>query len=131
MDDEKDEPRSFRVTDRRRFAEEATAHQEEREPAEPGPPPGAERAAQPVTFATFLLGLSTQALMFLGEIDDPVEKARRRDLGAAKEMIDILGILREKTRTNLEAAEEELFEGILYDLRMRYVQLVRSAKEEA
>jgi len=56
-----------------------------------------------------------------------------QDMAAAKHVIDILGILREKTRNNLEQAEDQLLETILYDLRLRYVELVRAPekKEEA
>ena len=55
-----------------------------------------------------------------------------RDLGAARHVIDILGILQAKTKNNLEQAEERLLEAVLYDLRMRYVELVRgTSKEEA
>ena len=78
----------------------------------------------------FVLGLSTQALLHLGEIPNPVSKAIERDLVAAKQVIDILGILREKTRNNLESAEESLLDSMLYDLRMRYVQLVRGSSKE-
>jgi hypothetical protein len=48
-----------------------------------------------------------------------------RDLGAARQIIDILGILREKTRGNLDRGEEKLLEEILYDLRIRYVEAVK------
>ncbi len=70
------------------------------------------------------MGLSTQALMHLGEIPDP-EAPHGPDLPAAKQMIDLLGILREKTTGNLEAAEEQLLSSMLYDLRMRYVEVSR------
>jgi hypothetical protein len=45
-------------------------------------------------------------------------------------VIDILGILREKTRSNLEPGEESLLDSVLYDLRMRYVELVRGGVKE-
>jgi len=151
MDDEKEERRGFRVTDRRRFAGSGEPRAEE--PGEAPPPapaaPGGEShgepaarwptsdtaaqqgptpsADEPVSFSTFVLGLSTQALLHLGEIPNPVTKAVEADLGAAKHVIDILGILREKTRNNLEQGEETLLDSILYDLRMRYVELVRRA----
>jgi hypothetical protein len=48
-----------------------------------------------------------------------------KDLGAAKQMIDLLGILREKTKGNLEAGEAQLLDSMLYDLRMRYVEVAR------
>ena len=147
MEDEKDERRGFQVRDRRRFSEtgearedtEAQATDASKETAaapEAGASgPGFERvdrpeAAEPVTFSTFVLGLSTQALFHLGEIPDPVTKEATRDLVAAKQVIDILGVLREKTRNNLQAGEETLLDSVLYDLRMRYVELARGGTKE-
>ena len=136
MEDEQGKP-GFRVTDRRRFTE---AHEETEPGAGDEPSPAAEKAAadethaalEPVTFSTFVLGLSTQALLHLGEIESPLSRKVEQDLPAASHVIDILGLLREKTRNNLEQAEERLLDSILYDLRMRYVELVhRSKKEEA
>ncbi|MCC6849538.1 MAG: DUF1844 domain-containing protein [Deltaproteobacteria bacterium] len=77
-----------------------------------------------MNFTTFVISLSTQALMCLGEVPDPAA-ARGPDLSAAKELIDLLGILRDKTTGNLEAAEDQLLSSILYDLRMRYVEVSR------
>src|SRR5262249_23779270 len=83
-----------------------------------------------VSFSSFLLGLSTQALLHLGEIEDPASGRVERDLGAAKLVIDILGILQAKTKGNLEQAEDQLLDAVLYDLRMRYVELVRGPSRE-
>jgi len=88
-------------------------------------------AEVPVTFSTFLLGLSTQALLHLGEIPNPTSGQVETDLIAAKQVIDILGILEVKTRGNLEEAEQGLVESVLYDLRMRYVELARRNAKEA
>ena len=138
MAEDKEERRGFQVRDRRRFSDsgEARADLAEEAPAPPPPAaaesaaPGAERADEPVTFSTFVLGLSTQALLHLGEIPNPMTRALERDLGAAKHVIDILGILQEKTRSNLEPGEESLLDSVLYDLRMRYVELVRGGTKE-
>jgi hypothetical protein len=142
MEDEKEERRGFQVRDRRRFSEtgEARAETEAKDPhdtaaADAASAPGFEHVdrpetAEPVTFSTFVLGLSTQALFHLGEIPDPVSKKTTRDLVAAKQVIDILGVLREKTRNNLQAGEETLLDSVLYDLRMRYVELARSGTKE-
>jgi hypothetical protein len=139
-EDDKEERRGFRVTDRRRFAETGEPRADTPpEPERPAPPaaeaPHAatsprEETPEPVNFSTFVLGLSTQALYHLGEIPDPLTEQVERDLGAAKQVIDILGILREKTQNNLEPAEQDLLDSILYDLRMRYVELMRSGKKE-
>jgi len=136
MADDKEERRGFQVRDRRRFSDTGEARDVSEEAAVPPPPepaaaaPAAEPADEPVTFSTFVLGLSTQALLHLGEIPNPVTQALERDLGAAKQVIDILGILREKTRRNLEAGEESLLDSVLYDLRMRYVELARGGMKE-
>jgi hypothetical protein len=61
----------------------------------------------------------------LGEVPDPVTQERRKDLPLAKQTIDILGMLKEKTRGNLAPAEEKLMENILTDLRWRYVREVK------
>jgi len=134
MDEQQEKP-GFRVTDRRRFAGTAdeSAPTEPTEPgsaAAPETPRPSEAAGEPVTFSTFVLGLSTQALLHLGEIASPLDGKVEQDLPAAKHVIDILGILREKTRANLEPGEEHLLDSMLYDLRMRYVELVRGPKKK-
>lgn len=78
-----------------------------------------------INFATFVVSLSTQALMHLGEIPDPMTNQQERDLPAAQHMIDILGMLQEKTRGNLDHEEEGLLRSILFDLRMKYVETAR------
>ncbi len=75
-----------------------------------------------MSFATFVLSLSTQALAALGEIPDPATGSTAPDLVAARQLIDILSILQEKTRGNLDADEAALLEHALYDLRMKFVE---------
>jgi Domain of unknown function (DUF1844) len=138
--EEKD--KGFTVQDRRRFSAEGEAKadgpEETRAPAAAAAPEAAaterrqDAAPQPpeepeVTFTTFMVGLSTQALAALGEISDPVSGARSKDLQAAQQLIDIIGMLREKTRGNLDRDEDGLIEAILFDLRMKYVELARQS----
>jgi Domain of unknown function (DUF1844) len=143
MDEEKEARRSFQVKDRRRFSESGEARPDAPEeaaerPPEPVAPAGPTEAApkptgleeDAVTFSTFVLGLSTQALFLLGEIPNPETRAVERDLPGAKQVIDILGILQEKTRNNLEPSEQALLDSVLYDLRMRYVELMRRGTKE-
>jgi len=139
MSDEQDERPGFRVTDRRRFADSGEARAPDDASGAAAAPPESGRAGiidAPVSFSTFVLGLSTQALMHLGEVEHPVTGARERDLPAAKHVIDVLGVLMIKTAGNLDSAEHALMDSILYDLRMRYVELSRGGpdpkdKEEA
>ena len=119
----------FEVRDRRRFDASGEARAGETDSAA-----GATTSAAPAaafesddiaTFSTFLLGLSTQALLLLGEIANPVSGAIERDLVAAKQVIDLVGVLEVKTRGNLDAEERRFLESVLYDLRMRYVENAR------
>lgn len=83
--------------------------------------------APEITFGTFVVGLSTQALVHLGEIPDPLSGQPSADLPAAQQLIDIIAILKEKTRGNLDHDEDTLLETILFELRMKYVERARQA----
>lgn len=83
-----------------------------------------------VSFSTFIFSLSSSALVHLGEIPEPDSKNVRVDLTMAKQIIDTLGMLQEKTRGNLESDEERLLKTVLYDLRLRFVQKAERQKEE-
>jgi hypothetical protein len=73
-----------------------------------------------IDFSTFVLSLGSSALIHLGEIPDPGGTAAK-DLPLAKQTIDIIAMLQEKTKGNLDAAEEHLLRSLLYDLRVKYV----------
>jgi len=92
---------------------------------------GADAATSPlpeINFASFIISLSSSALFHFGEIPDPTTNQKERNLPLAKQTIDILGLLKEKTAGNLDREENQLLESLLYDLRMRYVeQLKRDA----
>lgn len=75
-----------------------------------------------IDFSSFVFSLSTSALLHLGEVPDPVTRKIEKDLPLAKQTIDILGMLEEKTRGNLTADEAKLLENLLADLRWRYVR---------
>ena len=80
-----------------------------------------------IDFATFVLSLSHSALMHLGEVPDPDTNATHVNLALAKQNIDILGLLEEKTKGNLTGDEERLLAQVLFDLRMRYVERSKTA----
>ena len=73
---------------------------------------------QPMSFDIFVLSLNASALMHLGDAQEP----GTADLPLARQTIDILGMLEEKTRGNLSGEEERLLHQILFDLRMRYAR---------
>jgi hypothetical protein len=63
--------------------------------------------------------------MHLGEIPDPQSGGAADDLPAAQQLIDIIGLLKEKTRGNLDHDEQALLDAILFELRMKYVERAR------
>lgn len=77
----------------------------------------------PASFVGLLIGLATQAQVFLGAIENPVTRQKEKvDLGRAKNMVDLLGMLEQKTQGNLSRDEVEFLKRLLVDLRMRFVQ---------
>ncbi len=75
-----------------------------------------------MNFHNFVLSLYTSVIFSLGEVPDPVSGEKKKDLQAAKQTIDLLGMIQEKTRGNLDSSEKELLEGVLSEARMRYVK---------
>lgn len=77
----------------------------------------------PMTFSAFVLSLATSAAMHFGDLDDgETGKPAEANLPAARQMIDILALLQEKTRGNLTPDESDLLEQVLYELRLRFVE---------
>ena len=80
-----------------------------------------------ITFGTFIDSLALQTLIALGEMEDPIARTKAKDLAQAQHLIDLLILLREKTKGNLNATEVKLLDAILADLQFRFVQNSRSA----
>ena len=78
-------------------------------------------------FATFLLSLNHSVRMHLGDAPQP-DGTSERDLILARQSLDILELLQEKTRGNLTGAEERLLEQLLHELRLRFAEVSRSAR---
>lgn len=122
---------SFTVTDRRSFGaegenkDEAPTTTQEKPPAAPARTPEAPRSLPPADFATLVLSLGSSAVMYMGEAPDPEGKTPTRNLPMAKNAIDLLTVLQEKTKGNLTAEEEQILESLLFDLRLRYVEAVK------
>ena len=87
-------------------------------------------AKDPASFVNFLSTLATNAAAALGAIPHPATGQRGLDLETGKYWLDVLGMIREKTKGNLHAQESRLLESLLGDLRMQYVQLVRATEEK-
>lgn len=78
-----------------------------------------------INFATFVFSLNTSALVQLGLMEDPVSGQKTRNLPLAKQTIDVISMLEEKTRGNLDSDEAVMIRNILYDLRILYVKETR------
>lgn len=76
-----------------------------------------------IDFTTFILSLASSAQVHLGLIPNPVSAKTETDTTAARQTIDILDILKQKTKGNLSGDEERLLDYILYDLRMKFVEV--------
>lgn len=74
-----------------------------------------------IDFSTFIFSLNSSALVHLGAIEDPATGKKNKNLPIAKQTIDIIGMLENKTHGNLTNEEKNLLKDILYNLRMLYV----------
>ena len=138
---------SFKVTDRRLFNADGSLRDDaqlEAPAAAPAPPinanpaPAAPPPPEPVEqfaaddpnqmpeqtmFNEFLMGIASSAFIYLGLVEHPATGRPQVDVMAAKESIDMLVMLRDKTKGNLTRGEEKFFDELLADLRMQFVAL--------
>jgi hypothetical protein len=128
-----EQEKGFVVKDRRMFSQEGQpsppeepgpAETDDRKPQEPtdaGPQPPPTPLPE-INFPTFIASLNASALVHLGVIEDPVSGKAEKNLAMAKQTIDILSMLQQKTAGNLTSDEEAMLKSILYDLRIFYVK---------
>jgi Domain of unknown function (DUF1844) len=91
-------------------------------------PPGQDEALPGIDFATFIMSLSHSAVLHLGEVPHPETDKVEQNLALARQTIDLLGVLEEKTKGNLSGDEERLLTQVLFDLRMRFVEVQKKAE---
>ncbi len=82
----------------------------------------AEEAISEASFTNLVLMLATTGLMQLGEVPNPMTQKAEPNLGLARLTIDSLTMLKEKTQGHLTPQESEFLDGLLYELRMKYVE---------
>ena len=133
-----EDKKDFIIKDRRIFSQEnpdkdnndkvKTQKTTKQESKETGHPAGKtdekeqEACLPEINFPTFIMSLNASALVNLGILDNPVTEKREINLVLAKQTIDIMCMLEEKTRGNLSSDEESMLKNILYDLRIIYVK---------
>ena len=134
MEREEEDKKRFKVIDKRHVRNGSDAASEKAQeipradtgasqPSRKEAPKEREMPPLEVTFASFIYSLTTSALVALGELPEPGTEKTEVNLPLAKQTIDILGILQEKTSGNLTDEEHNLLTNLLYDLRMRYVRV--------
>ncbi len=91
---------------------------------------GQEGEMPPPDFRGLMGMLATQALMYMGGMADPDSGKAVFDPNYSQHMIDLLGVLEEKTRGNLTKEEEDEIKGVLHELRSRFVELMRMVAQQ-
>ncbi|UCG37862.1 MAG: DUF1844 domain-containing protein [bacterium] len=138
MSDADNSDKSFKVQDRRTSsgskgdrdpgAEEQPASAPEKEAGgeEARSPRGAGTGGVPqVDFSTFIFSLFSSALIQLGDMADPLTGKMEKNLNSAKQTIDIVDILREKTKGNLTEEEDNLLKNAAAELKWKYLDAVK------
>ena len=96
-------------------------------PSTGGPAHAKEDELPEARFDLFISGLAMDALIALGDMPHPTTRKQSMNLTQAKYLIDVLGILADKTKGNLTAEEDRLLKDALYQLRMRYMAKAKAA----
>ena len=99
----------------------APASSQARAARESEAPASSREDAMEARFDLFVSGLAMEALIAMGDMPHPVTRKQAANLPQAKYLIDVLGILEAKTKSNLTIEEEKLLKDALYQLRMRYL----------
>ncbi|HLD56640.1 MAG TPA: DUF1844 domain-containing protein [Candidatus Omnitrophota bacterium] len=89
---------------------------------EKGETPSKSQETPPISFSTFVTSLGIQALIKMGEFEDPNSAKMEIDLDGAQETIDLLLMFKEKTKGNLTSEEETLLNSLIPDLQFKFVQ---------
>ena len=123
-----EEEHGFIIRDRRasggaEAAPAASSPAKQAMPATSSAEPSQAPPAPPVTFSSFVISLGSSSLMLMGEQLDPQQTPIPVNLPQAKEIIDLLSVLEDKTKGNLTPDEQMVLRDMLYALRMKYVTL--------
>src|SRR5262245_25624188 len=92
--------------------------------AAPGAPPRGEARAHPL-FGGLVESLASQALLYMGAVRDPMTGQTHQDLQQAQTMIEMLGMIDEKTKGNLAKEEAEMLKEVLDEVRMHFVRITQ------
>jgi len=82
----------------------------------------------PLDFSSLALPFFTQALIKLGQVEDPITKKNETNLDFAKRLIDLLSLLKDRTKGNLKPEEEKFIEASLHQLKLIYMEKAKIIK---
>lgn len=117
-----DEKKKYTFTDRRGRQEDPGRSSGAGSPDRAGDASSPMEDAGSIDFSTLILSFASAAMIGMGAVPDPMTGQIHRDIDIAKQNIDIISLLKEKTKGNLTREEDELLSTILYELRMSFVQ---------
>jgi len=138
--EEPEQEQEFKITDKRRFTSEGESKHKQREPhrereSKPDETPASaaaedvkreepkrEESQRPIDFTGFVVSLANTALFQLGLIKIPGSEEPKKDLQGARQTIDLVALLEEKTKGNLTEQEAKILKETLFQLRMAYVE---------
>jgi len=119
------EGEGFVIKDKRssQISEEDAASEDQKKANEPASQGQATKEETPfqIDFSTFILSLTSSAFYHLGDMPDPTTGQTETNLPAVQQTIDMLMMLKEKTKGNLTQDEAKLLEQLIYELQMKYV----------
>jgi len=120
--------KEVKIEDKRRFTAEGKPKDPKQEPKpkeEAKKEKGGEKAPPmpPIDFTSFVLSFASSAQVHMGLLPNPVGKKTEKNLDLAKQTIDVLGLLEEKTKGNLKENEDRILKDILHNLRLQFVEV--------
>ncbi len=127
MSEKEVEGEGFVIKDKRssQLSEEEAANQPEeaRPKAAEGKPAGQQKFQ--IDFSTFIMSLTSSAFYHLGDLADPLTGQKETNLPAVQQTIDMLIMLKAKTKGNLSGDEDKLLDQLIYELQVKYVEKTR------
>ncbi len=132
MSDKEKKEEELKISDKRRLSPEGnlnkTDSEEKMEFGETQGGPQEGESGSEINFATFIFSLGSAALVELGAAPNPTTGKHQKNLLAAKQNIDLLSLIKDKTKGNLSKDEQKLLDNFLFDLRMRYVDATKGGQ---
>lgn len=139
-EEDRKDSQSFSVKDRRRFDKDGNERLEEGENMSNDSESknnfivkdseDVKRTPQ-IDFSSFIMSLATQSLMQMGAMEPPQGVPLQVDMEGARQTIEVLALLKEKTINNLDEAEKKLMDKILHEIRLHFVHLSKKDSKES